>query len=189
MELTAVPSGEWLFLEWTGDITGTENPTQITIDKAKNVTAMFVKKQYPLKIEIEGEGTVTEKVIKAGVATDYNSGTIVELTAELTGEWAQFEYWTGDVNSNETTIQLTIDKPTSIKAVFKEKNLIVNKTITRVDVPGQSTGYLRASFYNVSGPFHYLSENEHYFFYPGTVFGDRPSLIQKMKFCQVHRMF
>ena len=170
VELTAVPSGEWLFVEWTGDVTGTENPTQITIDKAKNVTAVFVKKQYPLTIEIEGEGTVTEKVIKAGVATDYNSGTIVELTAEPTGDWAQFEYWTGDVNSNETTIQLTIDKPTSIKAVFKEKNLIVNKTITRVDVPGQSTGYLRASFYNVSGPFHYLSENEHYFFYPGTVF-------------------
>ena len=87
VELTAVPSGEWLFMEWKGDITGTENPTQITIDKAKSVTAVFVKKQYPLTIEIEGEGTVSEKVIKVGLATDYNSGTIVELTAEPTGNW------------------------------------------------------------------------------------------------------
>ena len=127
VELTAVPEGEWLFVEWKGDLTGSENPTQITIDKAKNVTAVFVKKQYPLTIEIEGEGTVTEKVIKAGVATDYNSGTIVELTAEPTGEWTQFESWTGDVNSNETTIQITIDKPISIKVAFKEKNLIINR--------------------------------------------------------------
>ena len=45
------------------------------------------KKQYPLTIEIEGDGTVTETVIKQGLATDYNSGTIVELTAEPTGDW------------------------------------------------------------------------------------------------------
>ena len=77
VELTAVPSGEWLFVEWEGDIAGTENTTQITIDKAKSVIAVFVKKQYPLTIEIEGEGTVTEKIIKAGLSTDYNSGTIV----------------------------------------------------------------------------------------------------------------
>jgi len=81
VELTATPSAEWVFVEWTGDLTGTENPTQITIDKAKAVTAVFVKKQYALTIEIEGEGTVAEKVIKAGAATDYNSGTVVELTA------------------------------------------------------------------------------------------------------------
>ena len=117
VELTAVPSEEWLFLEWTGDITGTENPTQITIDKAKNVTAMFVKKQYPLKIEIEGEGTVTEKVIKAGVATDYKSGTIVELTAEPTGEW-EFVEWTGDITSTENPVQITIDDAKTVKVKF-----------------------------------------------------------------------
>ena len=86
VELTAVPEGEWLFVEWTGDLTGSENPKEITIDKAKTVTAVFVKKQYPLTIEIEGAGPVSEKVIKQGLATDYTSGTIVELTAEPTGD-------------------------------------------------------------------------------------------------------
>ena len=117
VELTAVPSGEWLFVEWKGDVTGTENPTQITIDKAKSVTAVFVKKQYPLTIEIEGEGTVTEKVIKAGVATDYNSGTIVELTAEPTGDW-EFVEWTGDISSTENPVQITIDEAKTVKAKF-----------------------------------------------------------------------
>ena len=117
VELTAVPSGEWLFVEWKGDVTGTENPTQITIDKAKSVTAVFVKKQYPLTIEIEGKGTVTEKVIKAGAATDYNSGTIVELTAEPTGDW-EFVEWTGDVISTENPVQITIDGSKTVKAKF-----------------------------------------------------------------------
>ena len=126
VELTAVPSGEWLFVEWKGDLTGSENPTQITIDKAKNVTAVFVKKQYPLTIEIEGEGTVSEKVIKAGVATDYNSGTIVELTAEPTRDW-EFIEWTGDIASTENPVQITINNATTVKARFKN-NLYELKT-------------------------------------------------------------
>jgi len=117
VELTAVPSGEWLFVEWKGDVTGTENPTQITIDKAKNVTAVFVKKQYPLTIEIEGEGTVAEKVIKQGLATDYNSGTIVELTSEPTGDW-EFVEWTGDITSTENPVQITVDEAKTVKARF-----------------------------------------------------------------------
>jgi hypothetical protein len=117
VELTAVPEEEWLFVEWKGDLTGSENPKEITIDKAKTVTAVFVKKQYPLTIEIEGEGTVTEEVIKQGLATDYNSGTIVELTAVPTGDW-EFVEWSGDITSTENPVQITIDGPKTVKAKF-----------------------------------------------------------------------
>ncbi len=120
VELTAVPNGEWIFFEWKGDLIGTENPAQITIDKAKNVTAVFVKKQYPLTIEIEGEGTVNEKVIKAGLATDYNSGTILELTAEPNGDW-EFVEWTGDIVSLENPVQITIDKAKTVKVKFTDQ--------------------------------------------------------------------
>jgi hypothetical protein len=118
VELTAKPSDEWEFKEWTGGTdAGAENPTQMTIDKAISVTAVFVKKQYPLTIEIEGEGTVAEKVIKQGLATDYNSGTIVELTAEPTGDW-EFVEWTGDIASTENPVQITIDEAKTVKAKF-----------------------------------------------------------------------
>ncbi|MCK5504886.1 MAG: T9SS type A sorting domain-containing protein [Thermodesulfovibrionia bacterium] len=39
--VTAVPDSGYAFVEWTGDITGTDNPASITVDGVKNVTAAF----------------------------------------------------------------------------------------------------------------------------------------------------
>ena len=124
VELTATPSDEWLFVEWTGDVTGTENPTQITIDKAKSVTAVFVKKQYSLTIEIKGEGAVGKKIIKTGMSTDYNSGTIIELNADTANYpgW-EFKEWRGDLTGVENPKQITIDKAKTVTAVFKNDNI------------------------------------------------------------------
>ena len=125
VELTATASSEWLFVEWSGDLTGKDNPIQITIDKAKTVKAVFVKKKYTLIVEIEGEGTVAEIVIKAGAATDYNSGTIVELAASPKDEW-EFKEWAGDLKGTETPIEITIDKVKNVKAVFVKKQYPLN---------------------------------------------------------------
>ena len=115
VSLKATPAAEYLFKNWSGTI-GINNPS-VVMNSDKTVIANFVKKTYPLTIEIDGEGTVTEKVIKAGAATDYNSGTIVELTAVQSGEWL-FVEWKGDVTGTENPTQITIDKPKSVTAVF-----------------------------------------------------------------------
>ena len=129
VELTAVPSGEWLFVEWKGDITGIENPTQITIDKAKNVIAVFVKKQYPLTIEIEGEGTVIIKIDNQNQdAEKYDSGTILEITAVPENEY-YFKKWSGDIDGYENPVQITIDKAITITAEFENKNYITSEYI------------------------------------------------------------
>ena len=92
--ITATPSSEYVLENWL-NADGSSNTTSVVMDSDKTVTANFVKKKYALNIEVEGEGTVTEKVIKAGVSTDYNSGTIVELTAMPSSEWL-FVEWKGD---------------------------------------------------------------------------------------------
>jgi len=114
--ITASPAAEYVFKDWTG-ATGTTASTSLVMSSNKSVTANFVKKQYPLTVEVEGEGSVDEEVIKQGLATDYNSGTIVELTAEPTGEW-EFVEWTGDITSTENPVQITIDGPKTVKAKF-----------------------------------------------------------------------
>jgi hypothetical protein len=45
------------------------------------LTANFEKRKYPLTINIEGEGTISEEIVNTGKTTDYDSGTTVRLTA------------------------------------------------------------------------------------------------------------
>ena len=87
----------------------------------KTVTANFVKKKYPLTIEIDGEGSVDETVIKAGLATDYNSGTIVELAANPKEFW-KFVKWEGDLTGEVNPSQITMDGPKNVKGVFELKD-------------------------------------------------------------------
>lgn len=125
--VTAIPNAEYVFEKWTGGVTGTSSSVSVTMTGNKSVVANFIKKQYPLTIEIEGEGTVTETVIKQGLATDYNSGTIVELTAAPKDGW-EFVEWTGDITSIENPTQITIDGSKTVKAIFKIKDLITEVT-------------------------------------------------------------
>jgi len=120
VQLTAEPEEEWEFFRWRGDITGNENPTQITIDEPKTVVAEFIKKKYPLTIEIQGEGTVGQRIIKEGTQTDYKSGTIVELEALSNDEW-DFIEWSGDLSGIENPSQLIVDSPKTVKAKFEKK--------------------------------------------------------------------
>ena len=117
VNITATPAGEYIFSSWTG-ATGTTASTSVVMNSNKTVTANFIKKKYALTITVEGEGTVAEKVIKAGLTTDYNSGTIVELTATPADDW-EFKEWKGDVTGTDNPIQITIDKAKTVKAVFE----------------------------------------------------------------------
>ena len=115
--ISATPSAEYVFDGWTGSVITSDQSFSMTMDANKSLTANFIKKQYPLTITIQGEGTVSENVIKAGVATDYTSGSIIELTANPPYGW-EFSEWKGDLTGTENPKQITIDKPKTVTAVF-----------------------------------------------------------------------
>ena len=98
--LNATPSKEYNFFAWSG-VSGTNTSTSIVMDSDKSVTAIFIKKRYALNVSVEGEGNIEEKIIKAGISTDYNSGTIVELTANPESEWV-FVEWKGDLTGSQS---------------------------------------------------------------------------------------
>ncbi|WP_234571491.1 InlB B-repeat-containing protein [Rhodohalobacter sp. 614A] len=116
VELTANPADNWEFIGWQGDITGAENPAEITIEGEMEVTAVFSKIEYPLTINIVGQGTVTEEIVQAK-ATDYPFGTVVRLTAEADSGWA-FTEWEGDLASTENPAEITIDEPKTVTVNF-----------------------------------------------------------------------
>ena len=135
IELSASPAIEWIFVEWKGDFSEVENPTQISINKPKNITAVFEKKQYPLSIEIEGNGSVEEKIIKPGLANDYNSGTIIQLNAVPENGWS-FLKWSGDLLSSKNPIEITVDMAKTIKAEFFNPDQFTGLPIIYVNTNG-----------------------------------------------------
>src|SRR6056297_2755416 len=78
--IAATPSGEWVFVRWEGDFSGTSSTATFTVDRDRNIVAIFEKKNYALTVNTSGDGTVDEQVVQTK-STDYESGTVVELTA------------------------------------------------------------------------------------------------------------
>lgn len=122
VQLTAIADAGWMFVGWTGDYAGTENPTQVKMDHVMSITAKFEKIPYALSIEVEGNGKVDENIILAKSTTDYEPGTKVQLTAVSDEGW-MFVKWTGDYTGTENPIQITMSEPMSIVANFELENL------------------------------------------------------------------
>lgn len=97
--ITASPNSEYLFENWSNG--STENPLTITVNQNLSLTANFVKRKYPLTINIQGEGTVREEIVSSARSSDpteYNSGTTLRLTAVPSEGWV-FSDWSGSVSS------------------------------------------------------------------------------------------
>jgi hypothetical protein len=132
LQMLATPTGEYIFKEWKGDLTGTSNPTTLVIDKDKQVTGSFEKRQYPLILTIEGSGTVKEEIIAVATQSQYPSGTTVRLTPQPLEGWA-FTGWSGDLTSTTNPLDLKIDKAITLKATFGKLNITSLKIENPID--------------------------------------------------------
>lgn len=114
VELTAVADKGYRFVEWTGDVTGTENTVQLTVESAKEVTAVFEKKSFALNVTSSGEGTVALNPDQQEFL--YNA--TVELEANPAHGWS-FVEWQGDITGTDTLITVTMDTAKAVTAVFE----------------------------------------------------------------------
>jgi hypothetical protein len=114
--LTAVPAVNWTFQSWSGDVSGTQNPVNVTMNANKTVTATFVQisaANYTLTVNIVGSGSVT----KNPSAATYPSGTIVTLTAVPAVNWT-FQSWSGDISSTQNPVNITMTGNKVLTATF-----------------------------------------------------------------------
>jgi hypothetical protein len=119
VSMIATPAGEYAFKQWSGSLSGNNNPSPITLDADKQVTGIFEKRQYSLSLTIEGSGTVKEEVIAIAPQAQYPSGTIVRLTPQPADKY-EFGGWSGDLTSSANPLDLKIDKAISLKALFQK---------------------------------------------------------------------
>jgi|GEM_PF-1159071 len=127
--LTPEPNENWVFKQWEGDVIGNTVPLQVTMTVNKSIIGIFVKRDYPLNLKIEGEGTVDEKIVPNPSGREYPHGTKVELKPIPKEGWV-FESWGGDLSGIETPQIITVDKEKNVIVKFKRKDYPLNLTIT-----------------------------------------------------------
>ncbi|MCF8261170.1 MAG: DUF5123 domain-containing protein [Melioribacteraceae bacterium] len=117
--LTATPEADWVFVEWLGDYTGTDNPATVKVDSNMSVKASFQSTltQYTLTLGVEGKGEIM--VNPEPVIATYDSGAVVVLTALAAKGWG-FETWAGDLTSVTEVDSVVMTSDLSVTAKFIE---------------------------------------------------------------------
>lgn len=100
------------------------NPAQIEVTKASKKADFVGQKGEGLVINVVGQGKVLREVLSSTQSTDYYlPGTTVRLTAIPEIEFL-FSHWEGDIpkdaDAHAESIDITLDGPKEITAVFKE---------------------------------------------------------------------
>jgi len=111
--LTATPLPGYHFVRWTGDATGTQNPTTIHVDSNKTLSCIFEINTYSLNLQTSGSGSVK----KSPDQELYNYGTSVQITAIPVNGWS-FVNWSGDINGSENPKTIVMDGNKTITANF-----------------------------------------------------------------------
>ena len=112
--LTTLAFG-WTFAGWSGDLLGTNESENLTIDGNKIVTATFTQDAYSLTINQVGNGTV----ISNPAQSTYQYGDTITLTANTDPGWI-FAGWSGDRTSSDNPYLLTIYSNTAVTATFTQ---------------------------------------------------------------------
>ena len=114
VSLSAVADLGYAFSSWSGDLSGSDNPTNLTMDADKSITAIFaVGPTYMLTSSVVGSGSISPE------STEYNGGTEITLTATA-DSGSVFTSWSGDLTGNENPKIITIDKDINVIANFEQ---------------------------------------------------------------------
>jgi uncharacterized repeat protein (TIGR02543 family) len=115
--LTATPAAGYLFAGWSGDLTGSTNPTTITMTADKSVTATFAlppPPKYTLSVNVVGFGNVT----LSPSGTVHNAGTVVTLTAKPNAGY-QLSGWSGAINGAKNPATITMNANKNVTVTFR----------------------------------------------------------------------
>jgi NOL1/NOP2/fmu family ribosome biogenesis protein len=112
VSLTATPQAGWRFMGWSGDLSGTANPADLTVDAAKAVTATFLP-LWQLTLGTNGTGGI----VVTPAADKYVDGTVVQLEAKP-GANAVFSGWTGATNAADNPLNWELKTNATLVANF-----------------------------------------------------------------------
>ncbi|MGB5925597.1 MAG: hypothetical protein WBH01_05830 [Dehalococcoidia bacterium] len=114
--LTAEANEGYEFDHWSGTSNNNINPTTVTMNSDKSVTAYFEEippDQHTLSVSVSGQGTTNPSVGSHG----YDEGTEVTVTAYSASGW-EFDHWSGALSGSQNPTTMTMDSDKQVSATF-----------------------------------------------------------------------
>jgi len=140
--LTATASSSYEFSSWSGDASGTNPTTTITMNADKSVLANFTALTlYSLSTSVSPAGSGSVNLDPSGGA--YYSGTDVIMTATPSSGY-QFDYWGGDVTGSSSSTTITVDSDKDVIAHFKKLNQEIQYTMPSGSLVVSSVSYTKS---------------------------------------------
>ena len=142
LTITATGNLGYAFDYWGGDLSGTNNPTDIIMDTNKTVSAVFkVVPTHNLVVNSSGNGSV----LLSPKGGEYSEGVEVTLTAVPDAGY-KFDSWGGDLSGSVNPKTVVIDSEKTISATFvKQQSLVaqweMNETSGTVAHDNGENGY------------------------------------------------
>ena len=126
--LTATPNAGYTFDHWSGDASGSNAVTTVTMDSDKAVTAHFTESLYSLTITVD---PVPGGSVAAVPAPPYYFGDVVTLTATANTGYT-FDHWSGDASGSNPVTTVTMNGNKAVTAHFTHNQYTLTVTIDPV---------------------------------------------------------
>lgn len=97
---------------WSGDISSTQDPLEISLSEDTSITASFEKKTWQLVVT-SGAGGSTDR---DGIST-WTHGDTVSITPSAAAGYS-FQSWAGDASGSQSPLEITVTGDTAIRAQF-----------------------------------------------------------------------
>ena len=122
VNLEAVPASGYSFANWSGDLSGSENPITMIMDADKEVTANFTQITYTLTVDAgSGGGIEVNGTAPSSYPATYTfaDGASVNLKA-IPASGYSFANWSVDLSGSENPTIIVMDSGKEITANFAQ---------------------------------------------------------------------
>lgn len=116
----------WDFLGWSGLVEGFDNPLNFIVKTSGEIIANFKLTTHTVLVEIEPQNA--GYIIKHPEEDIYTFGTLLNLEA-VPNEGFWFDSWSGDLNSKNNPLNISIERNLNLKANFVPSLHTVNTNI------------------------------------------------------------
>lgn len=131
ISVQATPNPGYQFLNWSGALSGSTNPSNLIVNSNATVTANFGLIPYTFSATVNGPGGVDWAPKKA----TYTYGEVVRVVA-TPDDNAVFDGWSGDRTGSANPLDVTITANTSVTANFHAEGAEYTLD-TNVNGPGE----------------------------------------------------